>query len=361
MFVVKKISFILLLFCGTVFAQSARWEPVEFDLPYFANEDVMADFLDTPDDFFEYSYVDLEFDEGDDVFAYNLSDQNDNDIDNDDWIRQLFNDDLEDIEFGQVDINQENVTRFKYKTVNIDMIKLDGGFFDYGKNGSFGGNSTYVNDFEICSVEVIQKLYMDVMESTPSHNIGKQFPVERINWFDAVYFCNELSIVLGLEPCYSLNGKTDPKKWNYVVGGKKINGDLKCNFSANGFRLPTEVEWEYAARGGKLNRSYKYSGSDDLDEVSWSEYNSFAKSHIVATKKANDLGIYDMSGNVWEWCWDSFAKDATAQEVANTKSNKVIRGGGFSHESYCSLDYRETANPFATFNYVGFRICRTVK
>lgn len=255
----------------------------------------------------------------------------------------------------------------KYPGVNFNMVKISGGSFDYGRNEDNPGKRVSVEDFEIGQTEVTQILFMAVMEQAPSSKKGKFFPVERVNWFDTIYFCNQLSLNMGYTPCYSVNGKKDPKKWGYVPGeSQTIKGVVKCDFIANGFRLPTEIEWEYAAREGELNSSYKYSGSDILDDVAWSEFNSGAESHEVGTKKSNALGIYDLSGNVWEWCWDAYENSMTHSITGRDTSEfvnsaRVLKGGGYDYESYCSVSFREQSDPFFRCDFYGFRLCRTIK
>ncbi|HEY84898.1 MAG TPA: formylglycine-generating enzyme family protein [Chloroflexi bacterium] len=117
-------------------------------------------------------------------------------------------------------------------------------------------------------------------------------PVFGISSYEAIAFCNWLSEKEGLIPCYT--------------GRKKAT---RCDFSANGYRLPTEAEWEYAARGGPLSRGCQYAGSDDPDEVAWYDENSGGELHPVGQKKPNELGLYDMSGNMWDWCWDWYDSD----------------------------------------------------
>ena len=124
-------------------------------------------------------------------------------------------------------------------------------------------------------------------------------PVSFVDWYDAVAYCNWLSKKAKLSPCYVEKGKL-----------------TECDFSANGYRLPTEAEWEYAAKGGLLSRGFVYSGSNDPDEVAWYDGNSGGEAHPVGQMKPNELGIYDMSGNRWEWCWDWYSEDYYASSPA---------------------------------------------
>jgi sulfatase modifying factor 1 len=125
-------------------------------------------------------------------------------------------------------------------------------------------------------------------------------PVIHVDWYDVVAYCNWLSEEESLAPCYSGVGKNST-----------------CDFSANGYRLPTEAEWEYAARGGRKSQGFTFAGSNNPDEVAWYDANSDDRPHPVGQKQPNELGLYDMSGNLFEWCWDWYGKDYYATSPAS--------------------------------------------
>ena len=203
--------------------------------------------------------------------------------------------------------------------VSFDMAYVDGGTFDMGATSEHGSDadsdeypvhSVTLSGYYIGMCEVTQELWEAVMGSNPSYFKGAQKPVESVSWNDCKNFIKKLS---------SLTGRT--------------------------FRLPTEAEWEYAARGGNKSLHYKYSGSDNIDEVAWYNNNSGRSTHAVGTKSPNELGIYDMSGNVWEWCSDWYggysAGAQTNPQGPSSGSYRVLRGGSWiNYAGNCRVSIR---------------------
>ena len=164
-------------------------------------------------------------------------------------------------------------------------------------------------------------------------------PVRAVNWYDCVKWCNAKSEMEGLTPVYQVSGVT------YKTG----QTDPTIVAGAKGYRLPSELEWEWAARGGVSTLGYTYSGSDDIDAVCWYYYNSIDGTKAVGQKQANELGLYDMSGNVWEWCFESFGSD------------RRIRGGSWNlSASYCTVAYRDYVSPVPRKGFIGFRPARSL-
>ncbi len=200
-------------------------------------------------------------------------------------------------------------------------------------------------DFYLMKNEVTQLLYERVMGVNPSSTKGANRPVSNVNWYDAVQFCNDLSLIEGLEQCYTIDGLdvTWPNKY------------------CEGYRLPTEAEWEYAARGGE---SFKYSGSDTIDEVGWDASNS-EELQVVGQKKPNGYGLYDMSGNVWEWVWDWKGHYDTEYDtdMTTTKSERfrLLRGGSWlDSSSSLRVTYRYLYYADYEDHSVGLRLARSL-
>jgi formylglycine-generating enzyme required for sulfatase activity len=203
-------------------------------------------------------------------------------------------------------------------------------------------------NFEMLQTEVTQELYESIMGENPSYFKGVNNPVEFVSWYDTIYFCNKLSVVKGYEPVYSVDGNTDITKWDYTPHQENsIEGEITQNTSANGYRLPTVKEWQYAAKGGQ---DYTYAGSNEIDEVAWYDGNSNDKPHPVAQKKANGYGLYDMSGNVCVWCWDSYYD-----------RERVFDGGSWNDDR-CEVSSGSYVYFADCQSYIiGFRIIRSVK
>jgi uncharacterized repeat protein (TIGR02543 family) len=212
--------------------------------------------------------------------------------------------------------------------------------------------------------------------SRPDSNYGvdENFPAYYVSWYDAIVYCNLRSKAENLNPVYKIGDETDPTKWPDIGGnatdkwcGPSGNNDvwneITFDETANGYRLPTEAEWEYLARGGNLNSHYTYSGSDNIDIVAW--YNGFSgdTTHKVKSRAANRLGLYDMSGNVWEWCydWKGDISRLTPATGPASGSYRVKRGGSFADTSdFCSVSYIGYSNPYDRDPSLGFRVVRTV-
>ena len=224
---------------------------------------------------------------------------------------------------------------FYVNGVSFEMVYVEGGSFDMGATTEQGSDAendekpvhrVTLSGYYIGRCEVTQELWEAVMGSNPSYFNGAQNPVENVSWNDCQEFISMLN---------SLTGRT--------------------------FRLPTEAEWEYAARGGNQSRHYKYSGSNNIFDVAWHDGDSGDKTHAVGTKTANELGIYDMSGNVIEWCSDWYGdyrrRAQTNPQGPSSGSARVLRGGSWGGDARsCRVSFRNYGGPGGSFHAIGLRL-----
>ena len=214
------------------------------------------------------------------------------------------------------------------KLIN-NMVYVSGGTFIMGGDESSDQTPTHsvtLSSYYICKYEVTQALWRAVMGSNPSKFKGDNLPVEQVSWNDCQTFINRLN-----------------------------------SYTGRNFRLPTEAEWEFAARGGNYSRHYKYSGSNYINDVAWYGDNSGDRTHPVGTKQANELGLYDMSGNVWEWCSDWYGSYSSYSQSnptgATSGFGRVERGGNWCGLArYCCSSHRSYYAPGNSFDDLGLRL-----
>ena len=258
------------------------------------------------------------------------------------------------------------------------MIYVPGGTFTMGRTTGSGYSDELpthmvtLNSFYIGKYEVTQAEYSQYMQPgyswTSDYGLGDNYPAYNVSWYAILKYCNLRSMAEGLIPCYTINGSTNPANWGAVPTDYNEAWDAAiCNWNANGYRLPTEAEWEYAARGATNNPDYLYSGSDDINAVAWYDgNNSPSGSKPVGTKAPNGIGTYDMSGNVYEWCWDWYGYGYYSSSPQNNPtgpasgSSRVLRGGFWINSAYyCRVANRDYNYPSYSGGDIGFRLCRS--
>jgi formylglycine-generating enzyme required for sulfatase activity len=260
------------------------------------------------------------------------------------------------------------------------MVYVTGGTFQMGDHFNEGYSyelplhNVTVGDFRIGATEVTQSEWTQYMptENWGSDGMGDNYPAFYVSWYKAIKYCNLRSMSEGLTPCYTILSSTDPADWGTdPIYGNPYWDAAVCDWNANGYRLPSEAEWEYAARGGIHNAdNYHFSGSDTIDDVAWYEENSGNLSHPVGEKFPNQLGLFDMTGNVWEWCWDWYDSGyyTTCDNLGtvikpvgpDTGTTRVFRGGHwYDDANNCRIARREYGGPFTIRPGKGIRLART--
>jgi len=290
-------------------------------------------------------------------------------------------------------------------TVSIEMVSIPAGTFMMGSPTTEPNrwddetqHSVTLSAFSMSKYQVTQAQWVAVMgtgedRTTTSYGKGNNYPIYSVNWYDAIVFCNKLSIKEGLNPVYSIGGKTNPAEWGAIPTSNDATWNAAVmDKSKNGYRLPTEAEWEYACRGSYPNKAtetntkpfgigdgtkmisglanfdvtYPY----DLNHSPAGHYNDTSatgyvdKTTAVGSYTANNYGLYDMHGNVWEWCWDWYKADITADNTnptgAVTGSDRVGRGGYWgSGGRYLRSASRSDSNPYCRGSGIGFRLVRS--
>lgn len=264
---------------------------------------------------------------------------------------------LEDKRLEQERLEQEHLEKEQQRQAHIaklpqpiqqllnDLVAVESGTFMMGSPNTEADrrdneyqHRVTLSSFYMGKYQVTQAQWQAIMGSNPSYFKGDNLPVENVSWDDIQVFLEKLNTLYSLSP---------------PLGGQ----------GGGFFRLPTEAEWEYAARGGNKSQGYTYAGSNNLNEVAWYDDNSNNKTHPVGQKKPNELGIYDMTGNVWEWCRDWYADDyyskspSSNPENTTTATYRVLRGGSWiNYAVYCRVAYRSNYTPSIRINDFGFRL-----
>lgn len=218
--------------------------------------------------------------------------------------------------------------------MNYPMVTIPGGEIELRDDRTKRKWKVDIRPFLLAPYPVTMELYFSTIKKSPASFTGNQNPVVNISWHDAISFCNLLSQVTGLQECYSISNNGE---------------DIICDWKADGYRLPTEAEWQYACKAD--TRGYQYG---ELDKIAWYDENSGGKTQGVGKKEPNAWGLYDMLGNVWEWCWDLYDENIYG-------SYRIFRGGSWAEEARgCGASCRRRSHPTFCIDDLGVRLARSI-
>lgn len=251
------------------------------------------------------------------------------------------------------DKTEETVAEPEVENKALELVKVPGDTLVMGSIAPEAGDDEFplltiaMKTFYISPKEITQEEWQMVYPNNPSQFKDKDLPVENVSFYDVIDYCNAKSIKDGFRPCYDY-----------------YDTEVICNFESDGYRLPTEAEWEFAAKAGKHRDFNTFSGGSIADEVGWYNTNSNAHSHKVGEKAANQLGLYDLSGNLFEWVWNWYApytyRNDDLSKGPSNGTDKVIRGGSWYHSApEMRVTNRNYAKPYTRSGYIGFRVVRS--
>lgn len=271
--------------------------------------------------------------------------------------------------------------RIKEKFKVDKVLELDNMVFVRGGKykPSFADEEKEVCNLEVCKYPTTQEMWLEVEETNPSYFKGDRRPVEQVSWWDAIYYCNKMSKKYNLEPVYNITYDDFDREVLKInqIGESPVELDKADFKKTEGFRLPTEVEWEWFARGGEVaiqdgTFDKEYAGSDNIEKVAWYDRNSGNQTHEVGTKLQNQLGLFDCCGNVWEWCYDTYINGNLSNIQGNlpngleyiydkNETKRRFKGGSFHYQfNRCVVIYRGEFLSSDKREFLGFRIVRTV-